>query len=88
MNMELIKELNEYICTIAPKATIRNGDYPWERGLMDVVIILSQLGDVEKVRDYYTKSTRVADEISKMREEKASRHSTTEDASKDVPSLL
>ena len=88
MNMELIKELNEYICTIAPKATIRNGDYPWERGLMDVVVVLSQLMDVERVRKYYTKSASVVDEISKMREVKARRLSLTDDVSRDVPSLL
>ncbi len=88
MNMELIKELNEYLRKIAPKAIIRNGDYPWERGLMDVVVVLSQLMDVERVREYYAKSASVVDEIGKMREAKARRLSLADDASRDVPSLL
>ena len=55
MNMELIKDLGDYLRDIASEAIIRHGDYPRERGILDVTVILSELSDVEKVREYYTK---------------------------------
>jgi cell division GTPase FtsZ len=88
MNMDLIKELGDYLRNVAPEAIIRDGDYPRERGVIDVIVILSQLRDVEKVRGYYTKSAGVVEEIKKKQEAAARRLSVTEEASKDVPTLL
>ena len=88
MNMDLIKELGDYLRNVAPEAIIRNGDYPRERGLIDVIVIISQLKDVEKVRGYYTKSVGVVEEIKKKQEAAARKLSATEEASKDVPTLL
>ena len=88
MNMDLIKELGDYLRNVAPEAIIRDGDYPRERGVVDVIVILSQLRDVEKVRGYYTKSAGVVEEIKKKQEAAARRLSVTEEASKDVPTLL
>ncbi len=88
MNMDLIKELGDYLRSIAPQATIRSGDYPGERGVIDLVVILSQLKDVEKVRQYYTKSAGVAEAIKRKQEAADSGLSITEEASKDLPTLL
>jgi len=88
MNMDLIKKLGDYLRNVAPEAIIRNGDYPRERGLIDVIVIISQLKDVEKVRGYYTKSVGVVEEIKKKQEAAARKLSATEEASKDVPTLL
>ncbi|MCK4960973.1 MAG: hypothetical protein KAS19_00750 [Anaerolineales bacterium] len=57
MNVELVKELGGYLRRIAPSATIREGDYPVGGNAISVVLALSQLSDVEKVREYYTKFT-------------------------------
>ena len=88
MNVDLIKELGDYLRSIAPQAIIRNGDYPRERGLLDVTVILSELSDVEKIRDYYTKSTQLIPEFKKRQEETASKLKAIEETSKDIPSLL
>ena len=88
MNVDLVKDLGDYLRSIAPQAIIRNGDYPRERGVLDVTVILSELSDVEKVRDYYTKSTRLIPEFKKRQEETAIRLKAIEDTSKDIPSLL
>ncbi len=88
MNVDLIKELGDYLRSITPQAIIRNGDYPRQRGLLDVTVILSELSDVEKIRYYYTKSTSQIPEAKKRREETASRLKAIEDTSKDIPSLL
>ena len=88
MNMDLIKELGDYMRDIAPEAIIRNGDYPREKGLLDVTIILSELSDVEKIRDYYVKSTDLIPEFKKRQEETEVKLKAIDDASKDIPSLL
>jgi len=88
MNMDLIKELGDHLRSMAPEAIIRDGDYPRERGVIDVTVILSQFRDVEKVRDYYTRSAGVVEAIKRKQETAARRLSVTEEASKDVPTLL
>lgn len=88
MNMDMIKELGEYLRSIAPEAVIRNGDYPRERGMMDVIVILSQLNDVEKVRQCYAKLAGVVEAIKRKQKATARRLSVTEEASKDIPTLL
>jgi len=88
MNVDLIKELGDYLRGIAPQAIIRNGDYPRQRGLLDVTVILSELSDVDKIRFYYTKSTSLIPEVKKRQEETAVKLKAIEDTSKDIPSLL
>ena len=88
MNMDLVKELGDYMRDLAPEAIIRNGDYPRERGLLDVTVILSELSDVEKIRDYYIKSTDLIPEFAKRQKETEVKLRAIEDTSKDIPSLL
>lgn len=88
MNMDLVKELGEYLKGIAPKATIRNGDYPREKTAMQITLILSELSDVEKVREYYNKSTSLIPEFKRRQEDIESRLRTMEEIGKDIPSLL
>ncbi|MFC2066403.1 tubulin/FtsZ family protein [Chloroflexota bacterium] len=88
MNMDMIKELGDSMRDMAPEAIIRNGDYPRDRGLLDVTVILSELSDVEKIRDYYTKSTDLIPEFKKRQKDTEVRLRAMEDVSKDIPSLL
>jgi cell division GTPase FtsZ len=88
MNMELVKELGDYLRDICPKAIIRNGDYPRERGVLGVTVILSELDTVQKVTTLYGESTTVIGEIQKKQQEIACRLKDIEDAAKDIPSLL
>ena len=88
MNMDLVKELGDYLRGLAPKATIRNGDYPREKTMMEITLILSGLSDVGKIRDYYSKSTRLIPEFKKRQEEAETRLRGMEDLGKDIPSLL
>jgi cell division GTPase FtsZ len=88
MNMDLIKELGDYMRDITPEAMIRSGDYPRERGQLDVTVIMSELSDVAKVRDYYVKSTSLIPEFKKRQEETETKLKAVDDASKDIPSLL
>jgi len=88
MNMDLVKALGDYMRDMAPEALIRNGDYPRERGLLDVTVIMSEFSDVEKVRSYYTRSTSLIPEFQRRQEETAVKLRAIEDTSRDIPSLL
>ncbi|MFB0557343.1 MAG: cell division protein FtsZ, partial [Dehalococcoidia bacterium] len=88
MNVDLIKELGDYLRSIAPQAIIRNGDYPRQRGLLDVSVILSELSNVEKIRYYYTKSTSLIPAMKKREAETEVKLKAIEETSKDIPSLL
>ncbi len=88
MNMDMVKEIGDYMRDIAPEAIIRNGDYPRERGMVDVTVLLSEISDVEKVRDYYLRSTDLIPEFKKRQEETEDKLRALEDVSKDIPSLL
>jgi len=88
MNMDLVKELGDYVRDICPEATIRSGDYPREKGNLDVTLVLSELKNVDKVKKYFERSTRYIPEVKKRREETAVSLKDLEDAAKDIPSLL
>jgi len=88
MNMDLIKELGTYMKGLAPEAVIRSGDYPRERGSLDVTVILSELSDVERVRDYFTKTISLISTLKKRFEGAESKYKGIEITLKDIPSLL
>ncbi|UCC15922.1 MAG: cell division protein FtsZ [Dehalococcoidales bacterium] len=88
MNVDMVKELGDYMRNLTPLATIRNGDYPRQRGVLDVSVILSELSDVEKIRGYYTKSASFIPVMKKRQKETRERLQEIEDKSMAVPSLL
>ncbi len=88
MNMDLVKDLGEYLRDMAPEAVIRNGDYPREKNMIDVTLVLSELGAVDKIKSYYETATQFI-HASKGREKQAEgKLKEIEEASKDIPSLL
>lgn len=88
MNITMFKELGDYVKKLAPNAIIRSGDYPTERGLMDVVIILSQIRELDKVKEYYSKFAKVAQEIKRKTNATEKSISETEEAFKDIPTFI
>jgi cell division GTPase FtsZ len=88
INVDLIKELGTYIKNMAPEAIIRSGDYPREKGNLDVTVILSEMSDVEKVRSYFTKAINLIAELKKRQEGLVSTQRGIDITIKDIPSLL
>jgi cell division GTPase FtsZ len=88
MNMDLVKELGDWLKDLAPNAIIRNGDYPRERGVMDITLVLSELSDVAKVRQYYNESTNLVPVIKQRQKAVKVKLMGIEEAAKDIPSLL
>jgi cell division GTPase FtsZ len=56
MNMEIIKELGDNLRTMAPDALIRSGDYPRQKKSLSVTVVLSEIGTVRKITNYFTKA--------------------------------
>jgi cell division GTPase FtsZ len=87
MNIDLVKHIGERIRSIAPDAAISYGDYPFNKGSIDITLTFSGLKDVEKVTAYYTKSVSVAENLKRKQGEAVSTPSTTEEAAKNVPPI-
>ena len=88
MSVDLVKELGDYLRGLAPQAIIRNGDYPRQKGSLEVSVILSELSDVDKVRQYYAQSTALIPKMKDRQEETDIKLKSIEDAARDIPSLL
>jgi cell division GTPase FtsZ len=88
MNMDLVKELGDYMSELAPEAVIRYGDYPRKTSTLKITLILSQLKNVEKVREYYDRMPEVIREKERKQEEIEAKLKELIDASTAVPSLL
>ncbi len=88
ISMDLIKELGTYIKNMAPEAVIRSGDYPREKGSVEVSVILSELSDVERVRSYFTKAINLIASLKKRQQGVITRQQEIDFSIKDIPSLL
>ncbi len=88
MNMDLVKDLGNYLKDMAPEAVIRNGDYPRKKSLIDVTLVLSELSIMDKVKGYYNKASSVIHELKGRRDEFENKLREIEEASKDLPSLV
>ena len=88
MNVDLIKELGTYLKNLAPEAIIRSGDYPRKGNSLDITVILSELGDVAKIRHYFTKTISLITSLKKRQEGIESKYKGIEVNLKDIPSLL
>ncbi|MFH0768027.1 MAG: hypothetical protein V1932_00475, partial [Chloroflexota bacterium] len=71
-----------------PEATVRYGDYPINKGMIDITIVISNLKSVEKVETYYATSRKMAEEVVTKKEVQPESSTTAEEASNDahVPS--
>jgi len=85
MNMDLVKELGLYLKGIASEAVIRTGDYPREKDLVSITLILSGLRGVSKITDYFTKTITY---LSALKQRKEGIDYTQEQTFKDIPLLL
>ncbi len=88
MNMDLAKELGDYLKDIASEAIIRNGDYPRGGGSLDVTVVLSELSDVEKIKNYYSRAAEFIQDLKSRQVDIEGKQREFEEASKNIPSLL
>ena len=88
IDMNLVKDVGAHLKRLAPEAIIRTGDYPREKGALDITVILSELGSVRKIVDYFTQTINLIATIRRKREGIEIEQSDVEQAFKDIPLLL
>jgi len=88
MNMDLVKELGDYLRDLAPEAVIRYGDYPRGGSTVTITLVLSQLADVAKVREYYQQIEVLIQQTQQTQQQMEAKLKKMIDASTEVPSLL
>ena len=88
LNMDMVKELGDHLRSFAPQAVIRNGDYPRNKASIDVTVILSKIASVPRVSQIYAKASCLPKLQEKRAEEARVKTDLTEEAGRDVPSLL
>ena len=88
IDMNLIKDIGSHLKHLAPEAIIRTGDYPREKNVLDVAVILSELSSVRKIVDYFTQTINLITSIKRKREGTEVEQRDVEQAFKDIPLLL
>jgi len=85
MNMDVVKEIGDYLRELMPHATIRSGDYPRPRGEVSVTLILSQLSDVNRITEFYHQLRESVPIMKKWEEEAQAKLRALEEAWVEVP---
>jgi cell division GTPase FtsZ len=85
MNMDIVKEIGEYLGELAPNATIRSGDYPREKGAFNITLILSRLSDVDRLKECYHTLSESVPVLQKWEDEVEAKLRVLEEAWVDVP---
>jgi cell division GTPase FtsZ len=67
IRMEVIKQLGDNLSAVASNALIRSGDYPRQKGSLDVTVVLSELTNVRKITSYFTKAIDLISEMKAKR---------------------
>ncbi|MEN8614607.1 tubulin/FtsZ family protein [Dehalogenimonas sp. THU2] len=88
ISVELVKDLSERLREVAPAAQQRLGDYPRERGILDVTLMLSDLSEVPILRQFYQESTELAAEFKERQKSRALKTDMTMEAAEGIPTLL
>ena len=88
MNMDLVKELGHYLRAICPNTTIRNGDYPREKSIMDVTVVISGISNLDKIKGYYKRAALIIPGFHRQQDETEQKLKEIDDAGQDLPSLL
>ena len=88
MNMSLINEIGSSLKRIATEALIRSGDYPREKRSLNVTLVLSELVNLEKVMEYFTRAIHYLSSYKRRWEGIEYEHRGIAEALKDIPSLL
>jgi len=87
INMEMVKNVSDYVKEIAPNALIRGGDFPGEKHFIDITLILSQLSFVPKIKEFYEKAVQYGQVHKEQIEETHKGIQALADLGRELPSL-
>ena len=80
--------LDSYLKNAASKAQIRGGEYPREKGEFGVTVILSSLGETDRMRYFHEKAKLIYIDRAVQRQAKVDKMMLTEEDGRDIPNLL
>lgn len=88
MNMEIVRSIGTALRNSATDAVIRSGDYPRRDNTVHVTVVLSELANVAKIMEYFTKTIDYLNITRHRRGSFAYDRKNTESIFRDIPSLL
>ncbi len=88
MSVDLVSSLGTTLRSVAPEAIIRTGDYPRAHDSISITVILSELGSVVKVMEYFTRAMDWLSMFKKKEQARDYEHKRIEDAFRDIPSFI
>jgi cell division GTPase FtsZ len=88
MNMNLVKELGDYLSEIATEAVIRYGDYPIKERKLTITVIMSQFKRVGKIKKYYDEFPNAMEKMERIQTDIDLILDEMNEAAYKVPSLL
>ncbi|MFH1087014.1 MAG: cell division protein FtsZ [Chloroflexota bacterium] len=87
LNVDMTKEMGAYLRELAKNAVIRTGDFPCETNRVDVTVVLSGMGFVPRVKEYYEQASAFAPLQKERAEVAISQIRSLEESGKCLPSL-
>jgi cell division GTPase FtsZ len=88
MNMDLVKELGDYLAEMASEAIIRYGDYPRSERTLTITVVLSHFKNIDKVKKYYDEFPNAVKKMEKIESDIELMLNEMEEAAFKIPSLL
>jgi cell division GTPase FtsZ len=88
MTIDIVKGLGDYLRELTDGAIIRGGDFPGEKNAIDVTVILSQLANVQLIRDYYERAGNIMTNQKTKSKETVGQLKDLDEAGKSLPSLI
>jgi len=86
--LELFKEVGARLRSLAPDAIIRSGDYPRQKGAVEVTIILAELLRLDKLTDYFNRAIEFIYTTRRGQENIDQKHREFGDLFGEIPSLI
>lgn len=88
MTIDIVKGLGDYLRELTDGAIIRGGDFPGERASIDVTVILSQLANVQAIREYYERAGTIVATQKQRAKETQSQLKDLDEIGKQLPTLM
>ncbi len=88
MNMEMVRSIGTSLRSFASEAIIRSGDYPRSDGAIRVTVILSELANVTKIMEYFSRTIEYLNASRRRRDGSAYDKKNAENIFRDIPSLI
>jgi len=88
INMDMVRNLGSFTKSIATNAIIRSGDYPRGKDTVGVTLILSELANVNRVMEYFSKTINYINVAKRRRGGAEMEQRSIEEIFRDIPSLL